>query len=120
MLNFTTPVSCASKLSSNVAMISNIINNFFTNRASVTRLKFFFLFFTHHQIFVKLSFHYFFRACILLKNCLNKFRSRIFASKNNYCLGKFIIITDKFVSKTKRNVILIFFGVRTFKIFNTF
>ena len=107
----TTSISCTFKFSSCVAMISNffiIIINDFTNHASVTRLKLFF-FFTHDQIFVKVFFHYFFTILILFKNCFNKFVSSIFTSKNNYWLSKFIINTNKLVSKTTRNVILIFF-----------
>ena len=58
--------------------------------------------------------HYSFTILIFFKNCFNKFISSIFTSKNNYWLGKFIINTNKPVSKTTRNVILIHFWVRTF------
>ena len=59
-------------------------------------------------------FCHFFALFILPKNCFNKFISSIYISKNNYWISKFIINTNKFVSKTTRNVILIFFWVRTF------
>ena len=76
------------------------------------------LFFSHNQIFVKIFFHYFFTVFILFKNCFNKFISSIFTSlKSN---AKSIINTNKFVSKTTRNVILILFWVKTFITFNTF
>ena len=77
-------------------------------------------FFTHDQIFVKMFFGYFFAVFKLFKNRFNKFIRSIFASKKNYWFSKFIINTNKFVSKTTRNVILILFWVRAFKTFNTF
>ena len=121
-IHVTASMTYASEFSTYVAMISSffiaIINEFFTNPANVTRLKFLF-FFTHDQIFVKVFFHYFFTILILLKNCFNKFTSSIFTSKNSYWFGKFIINTNKLVSKTTRNVILIFFWVNTFITFNT-
>ena len=105
----TTPLRCASKFTSYMTMISYffivIIIKFFTNPASVTRLKFFF-FFTHYQMFVKMFFYYFFIVFILLKNCFNKFISSVFTSKNNYWLSKCIINANKFVSKNIRNMIL--------------
>ena len=71
------------------------------------------------QIFVKMFIHFFFTILINFKNCFNKFINSIFTSKKNYLLDKFIITTKKFVSKTTRNVILIFFWERTFTTFNT-
>ena len=109
----TTPISCTCKFSSYVTMISNffviIISEFFTNPASVTRLELFFFLFTHDQIFVEMLFHYFFTVFILLKSCFNKFISSIFTSKNNYWLVKFIINTNKFISKATGNANLIIF-----------
>ena len=90
-----------SKCSTYVRMIFsffiNIVNEFFTYPGNVTRLKLFFSFFTHDQIFLKVFFHYFFTVFILLKNCFNKFKGNIFTSKNKYWLSKFIINTNKFV-----------------------
>ena len=91
----------------------------FTHPASVTQLELFFFFFTQDQIFVKMFIDYFFTILIFFKNCFNKFIDSIFTSKNIYWLGKLIINTNKFVRKTTRNVILIFFWVRTFITFNT-
>ena len=91
--------------------------SFFTNPANVTRLKLFF-FFTHDQIFVKVLFHYFFTILILFKNHFNEFISSIFTSRKNYWVSKFIINTNKLVSKTTKNVILIFLWVKTFITFN--
>ena len=54
---------------------------------------------------------------IRFKNCFNKFISS--TSKNNYWLSKFIIKTSNLVSKTTRNVILIFVWVEPFITFNT-
>ena len=108
----TSPMSCTSKFSSHVTMISNfffnIINKYFTNPTTVTLLKLMFFFFTHDQIFVKVFVRYFSAVLILLKNCFNKFVSCIFTSINNNWLSKPIINTNNFVSKTTRNVILIF------------
>ena len=87
---------------------------------TVTWLKLFFFFFTHDQISVKMFIHYFFTILIFFKNCFNKFISNILTSKNNNWFTKFIINTNKFVSKTTRNVIVIFFWVKTFIIFNAF
>ena len=105
-------MSCTSKFFSNVTMILYffivIINYFFTCPASITRLKFFF-FFTHDQIFVEVFLNYFFTVFKLFKNRFSKFISSIFTSKNNNWLTKFIINTNKLVSKTSGNVILIFF-----------
>ena len=71
------------------------------------------------KFLLKCFFHYFFTILILFKNGFDKFISNIFTSKNNYWLGTFIINTSKLVSKTTRNVILIFFWIRTFITFNT-
>ena len=120
---FKTPTNCFSKFSSHVTMISTffivIINEFSAYPTRVTWVKLF-LFFTHDQTFVEILFHYFYTILILFKNCFNKFISSIFTSKNNYWLGRFIINTNKFVSKTTRNVILILFWARTFITFNRF
>ena len=114
-------MSGTSKFSSYVTMISYffivIINEFFTNPASANRLKLLFFLFTHDHIFVKVFFHYFFTVFVLLKNRFNKFISSIFTSKNNHWFGKFFINTNKLASKTTRNVILIFFWIRTFTLF---
>ena len=105
-------MSCTSKLSSYVTMISNffIINEFFTYPTSVSWLKLFFLFFLSHDqtFFAEI---YFFFITILqysysLKNCFNKFKSSIFTPQNSNPLTKLVINTNKFVSKTKRNVCL--------------
>ena len=96
-----------------------IINESFAYPTNVAWLKLFF-FFTHDQIFIKMFFHYFLTVFILLKNRFYKFISNIVTSKNNYWLGKFIINTNKFLRKTARNVILIFFWVKDFITFNTF
>ena len=69
-------------------------------------------------IFFLMFLHYFLTILILFKNCFNKFISSIFISKNNYWLSKFIINTNKFVSKTTRNVVLMFFWVKPFIAFN--
>ena len=62
----------------------------------------------------------FFPILILLKNCFNKFISRIFTSINSCWLSKSIINTKNFVSKTTRNMIFVFFCVRIFINFSTF
>ena len=120
----TTPMSCASKFSSYVTMISYffivIINEFFSNPANFNWLKLFIVFSTHNHIFGKVFFHYFFTVLVLFKNCFNKFIISIFTSKIKYWLDKFIINTNKFVSKTTRNVILIFFWVTTIKLSTVF
>ena len=54
----------------------------------------------------------------LFKNCFNKFISSIFTSVKNNWFTKSIINKNNFVSKTTRNVILIFFWARTFITFN--
>ena len=59
--------------------------------------------------FVKMFFHYFLAVFIFFKNFFNKFISSIFTSVSNNWLTKFIINTNKFISKTTRNVNLIFF-----------
>ena len=48
-----------------------------------------------------------------------KLPARKYASIINNWLSKFIINTNNFISKTTRNVVLIFFCVRTFITFNT-
>ena len=79
-----------------------------------------FFFFSYNQVVVEMFFHYFFLVLKFIKNCFNKFVSSIFAFVTNYWLSKFIINTNKFVSKTTGNVISIFSCVRTFITFNTF
>ena len=64
--------------------------------------------------FVEMCFHYFFTVFVLFKNCFNKFLTSIFTSVNGNWFTKFIIDPNKFVSKTTRNVTLIFFWARTF------
>ena len=76
-------------------------------------------FFSHNQIFVKMFFHYFFTVFILFKNCFNKSISSISTSINNNCFTKFIISTNKLITKTARNVIFTFFCVKTVIAFNT-
>ena len=102
-LNVTTPMSCASKFASYVTIIFYFfivnVNEFFTNPANVTWLNFFF-FFSYDQIFVEMFFHDLFTVFIRFKNCLNKFISSIFTSVKNNWFSKFIINTNKFVSKT--------------------
>ena len=119
----TIPMSCTSKFTSYVTMSSYfffvIINKFCTNPTTFTFLKEMFFFYTHDQMFVKVFVHYFFAKFILLMNCFNKFISCIFTSINTNWLSKSIINTNNFISKTTRNVILIFFCVRTFIIFST-
>ena len=109
----TIPMGHTSNFSSYVTMISNffivMINKFFANPTTVTWLKLFFFFFTYDQIFLKVFFYYLFTTLILLRNCFNKFISTIFTSKINNWLTKSIINTNNFLSKTTRNVILIFF-----------
>ena len=120
----TIPMGSTSKFSSYVTMMSNffivMINNFFTNPTTATWLKLLLLFFTHDQIFIKVFFCYFFTILIIHKNSFNKLISCIFTSRNNNWLTKYIININNFVSKTTRNVILIFFCVRTFINFSAF
>ena len=54
-------------------------------------------------------FHYFFTVLVLFKKCFNNFISSIFISVKNNWFTKFIININKFISKTTRKVILIFF-----------
>ena len=116
----TKPMSCTSKFSSYLTMVSYffIFRKFFTNPTRVTWLRLFF-FISHDQIFNEMFFHYFFTVFILFKNCFNKFISSIFTSVKNTWLTKFLINTNKFVSKTTTNVILIFFWARIFITFST-
>ena len=81
---------------------------------NITWLKLFFLLYTLDQIFSLLS-----TVFKLFKNCFNKLITSVFTSTSNYCLSKFLINTNKFLSKTTRNVIFIFFWVRTFTTFKT-
>ena len=69
---------------------------------------------------LKMLFHYFFTVFVLFKNCLNKSISSISTFINNNWFNKFITYTNKLVRKTARNLILIFFCVKTFIAFNTF
>ena len=114
-------MSSTSLFSCFMAMISHffIFNEFFTYPAYVTRSKIFLLF-SHDQMFVKMLFHYFFTVFILFKNCLNKSISSISTFINNNWFNKFITYIPKLVRKTARNVILIFFFVKTFIAFNSF
>ena len=84
----TTPMSCASKFSSYVTMVSYffivIFNEFFAYPTGVTWRKLFFFVFSHDQIFVEMFFSsLFFTVFILFKNCFNQFISSIFTFKNN-------------------------------------
>ena len=112
-MQLTIPMGCVSKFCSYVTMIPNfftvIINEFFTNLTTFTWLALLF-FFTHDQILVKMFIHYFFTILTLCKKRFNKFISIIFTSKNNNQLTKSIINTNKLVTKTTRNVIVIFFS----------
>ena len=109
----TTPMNCTSKFSSYLTMISNffiiilqiqqVLLNWNCCSSSSVMIKF---------LCFKVFFHDFFAIFILLKNCFNKFICCIFISKNNNWLTKSIINTNKFVSKTVRNVFLILFWIR--------
>ena len=116
----TTPMSCISIFSCYMTMISYlfIIIQFFKYPACVTWSKIFFFF----PVMIKFSlfFDCFFTVFILFKNCFYKSISTIFTSTNNNWFTKFIINTTKLVRKSARNVILIFFYVKTFIDFNTF
>ena len=117
----TTPMSCTSNLSvtwkRSLTFLSPWSITFFTNPRSVTWLILVF-FFSYGQIYVKVFFHYFFTVLILFKNCFNKFISSVFTPKNSNRLTKSIISTNNFVSKTTRNMAMVFFWVRTFINFN--
>ena len=108
-----TPMSCIFKFTSYMTIISNffivMINEFFTNPASVAWLILVFFFFSYDQVFVKLFFHYFFTEFILSQNCFNKFISSVLTLKNNNWHTKSIINANNFVSKTTRNMIMVFF-----------
>ena len=84
----------------------------------VTSLILSFFFFSYDQIFVKLFFHYFFTVLILIKNCFNNFISSVFTPKNNSRFTKSIINANNFVSKTTRNMIMVFFSVEPLINFN--
>ena len=71
------------------------------------------------KFLLKCFFITFLQCWYSLRIALIKIIGSIFTSKNNYWLGKFIINTNKLVSKTTRNVILILFWVRTFITFNS-
>ena len=116
----TTPMSCISIFSCYMTMISylSIINQFFKYPACVTWSKIFF--FVPVMIKFSLFFNCFFTVFILFKNCFNKSISTIFTSTNNNWFTKFIININKLVRKSARNMILIFFCVKTFIDFNTF
>ena len=111
----TNSMSCTSIFSCYMTMISYffIINQFFTYLVCVTWLKMFFVFLSHDQIFVKMFFYCFLTVTKLFKDRLNKTTSCIFIPVKNNWLSKFIIDTNKFISKTARNVMLIFFCIRT-------
>ena len=118
-LQWAAPLNLSVMWQWSLTIFTATINEFFTNLANVTRLKLFF-FFIHDQGFVKVFFHYFFTILILFKNHFNKFISSIFISKNNCWLSKFIINKIKLVSKTTRNVILIFFLNKNLRNFQHF
>ena len=88
--------------------------------------KFFSSFSIMIKFLLRCFFHYFFAVFILFKNCINKSISTIFTSINNNSLlnllstHRFVINTNKLVSKNARNVVLIFFCVKTFITINTF
>ena len=118
---------CTSKFTSYVTMISNfffmIINNdevFFykSNNCYFVEINVLFFFSLMIKFLLKCLFITFFAIFILLKNCFNKFISCIFTPINNNLPSKPIINTNNFISKTTRNVVLIFFCVRTFRTFN--
>ena len=116
----TTTMSCTSKFFAYVTMISNffIVNEFFSYPTHVTRLKSFF-FFNHDKIFLEMFFHYFLQYWYstnnTIKNCFNEFKSIPLTFENKNWFTKFIINTNKFVSKTTRNAILIFFLSKSFQ-----
>ena len=119
----TISMSGTSKFTTYVTMNANvffiIIKKFFTNPATVTLLKQMFLFCSTDQIFLKVFVYYISAIFILLKNYFNKFKTCIFTSVSKSWFSEPIINTNNFVSKTTRNVILIFFCVKTFIAFNT-
>ena len=105
----TKPMSCTSKFSSYLTMVSYFLIFHWNCSSSWVMIEF----------FIEIVFHYFFTVFTLFKNCFNKFIWSIFTSVKNTWLTKFLINTNKFVSKTARNVILIFFWARSLITFNT-
>ena len=67
--------------------------------------------FRHDKIFIKIIFYHFFAIIIFFKKCFNKVIDCIFPSVKNDWFAKFIINKYNFVSKTARNMILIFFSI---------
>ena len=58
-------------------------------------------------------FYHLFPIIVFFKNCFNKSIDCIFSSVKNNWLAKFITNTYNFVSKTARNMSLVFFGIRS-------
>ena len=103
----TTP----SLFTSYMAMISHVIikiNQFTKNPTNITPFKFFIFFSSHNQVFIKMFFHHSPTIIILFKNTLNKCNHCTFTSVKYNIFTEFIINTNNLISKTTRNMVLIF------------
>ena len=122
-INITTIMCRTPIFTSDVTMISHsiiiIFNQFTTNPTNITSFKFFIFFSTYDYVFIEIFSHNFFTILVFIKNYLNKFKNCIFSSVQHNTFTVFIINTHNFISKTTRNMILIFFGIRKAFIINT-
>ena len=114
-INITTPMSRTSRFYCYMIMISYFIvfcsKHFILYPAFITSFKTSFIFCRHGKIFIKMFFYYFFAILFFFNNSFNKFIDCIFSSAKNKWFAKSIINTYSFVSKTARNMFLIFYSV---------
>ena len=77
--------------------------------------------FFHHpksdKSFLKCVFITFQRFFILIRNLCNEFMNSIFSSVKSNWFAKSIINAHDFISKTARNMLLVFFGIGSITIF---
>ena len=115
-INITTPMTRSSLFTTYMTMISDLIiinNNQFTkNLTNIRPFKFFILLSSHDQVFAEMLFDHISTIIIFFEIALNNFKNCIFLSMQHNIFTKFIVNTDKFISKTTKNVILIFLGIR--------
>ena len=91
----------------------SLVSSSTNNPAFVIWFKASFILYSHDKIFIKVLFYHLFTIPILLKNHFNKLVDCLFSSVKNNWLVKSIVKTYNFVSKTARNMSLVFFSLRT-------
>ena len=111
-IKITIFMSRTSIFNSYMIIMSDFIISFIIFIAS---LKVFFIIYSHYKIFAKVLFIALFQYSYPLRTAVINLLTAFFSSAKNNRLAKSMINRHNFISKTARNMLLIFFGLGKFK-----